>query len=136
MKKTYHGSCHCGAITYQASLDLAAGTGRCNCSYCTKTRSWSASVAPQDFKRVTGDEAIGDYGRDWGEGNIHHVFCTRCGTQVYGFGHIPEMGGDFVGIQVNTLDGVDNDELLSGTLRYSDGRNDNWMQAPDDIRTL
>lgn len=136
MKQTYRGSCHCGAITYQASLDLAAGTGRCNCSYCTKTRSWSASVAPQDFQRLSGDDALGDYAKDWGAGNVHHVFCTRCGTNVYGYGHIPEMGGDFVGIQVNTLDDASNDALLSGTLRYSDGRNDNWMQAPEDIRTL
>ena len=134
MEKTYHGSCHCGAVRYRAVLDLAQGTGKCNCTYCSKTRNWSARVA--DFELLANDGALGDYGKDWGDGNIHHRFCTRCGTTVYGHGHIPEAGGDYLAIRVNTLDDAGIDELVAGPIRYMDGRHDNWMNAPADTRAL
>ena len=43
-KKTHQGGCHCGAIRYEAVLDVSRG-GRCNCSICLKSSVTGALVS-------------------------------------------------------------------------------------------
>ncbi len=136
MRKTHHGSCHCGAVKYTATLDLAQGTAKCNCTFCAKTRNWGASIAPTDFRISAGEALLGDYGREWEGGNIHHRFCTRCGTDTHSHGHIPEMGGDYLFLRISTLDGASVDELVAGPVHYMDGLHDNWLNPPKDTRHL
>src|SRR3954468_16904105 len=83
--KTYHGSCHCGAVSFEADLDLSQGTLRCNCSVCTKARAWFAFTSPDHVRLIGGDEEQAEY--SWRpdnkpQANLHYHFCSRCGVRT------------------------------------------------------
>jgi hypothetical protein len=134
MLKTYKGSCHCGAVRYEADIDLAAGTGKCNCTFCTKARAWKAFVRPQAFRLLSGDSKAKGYHKH-PQASLK-FFCQDCGVRTHELGSADYMGGDFVGIFVNTLDDVEPQELVVAPVRYSDGRNNNWQNPPAEVRHL
>jgi hypothetical protein len=61
MKRTYQGSCHCGAVRFAADLDLAQGTAKRNCSICLRTRAWMGFVSADDFRPLAGESSLRDY---------------------------------------------------------------------------
>ena len=134
MKKRYRGSCHCGAVKYEADIDLEAGTGKCNCSICTKTRNWNALIKPEDLYIISGEDVLSDY--QFGTMSGHHLFCSRCGVRTFERGHVKEIGGDYVSIKLASLDDVDPKDLVEATVRFANGRDNKWWEPPAETRHL
>jgi hypothetical protein len=137
--KTYSGSCHCGAVRFQADLDLSEGLTKCNCSVCTKARAWFAIVPPSRVRLVAEDEAQAIY--EWVPpgrpgSNLHFQFCKRCGIRTFGRGDHGPGGGPFCFVNVAALDDVDANELAAAPTRVVDGRNGRYDRPPQDARPL
>jgi len=133
MKKTYQGSCHCGAVRYEADIDLAQGTFKCNCTICTKTRAWLAPVQAADFRLLAGESALREY--QFGKHRLHHQFCGTCGVRPFSRGK-DAQGRDTYAVRVNSLDNVLPEELINAPVRYFDMRHDNPKTSPAETRHL
>jgi len=136
--KTYAGSCHCGAVRFEADIDLEAGSNRCNCSVCTKARAWFIQVKPEHFRELAGAENLTEYqwtpeGRK--ESFLHYRFCRICGIRTAGHGGLGSKDG-FYFVSIASLDNVDRDDLARMPIRYADGKHNRFDSAPDDTQFL
>jgi hypothetical protein len=121
----YTGGCHCGAIRFEVSLDPSEPGSRCNCSICTKTSVTGRIVKPDAFTLLSGQEHLSTY--EWGAKVSKRHFCKVCGVHSFGLGHMAQLGGDYVSVNLNCLDDFDPNQI---PLIHWDGRHNNWQAGP------
>lgn len=120
--KTFHGSCKCGTVHFEADIDWSRGTTKCNCTSCWKRRWWSVKVKPEQFRPLSGDDALSQKGG----------FCRNCGVTPYAEVEAAAWNdGAYVALNVATLDDLDPRELMAAPIQLCDGRNDDWFHKPE-----
>ncbi|GFE79938.1 aldehyde-activating protein [Steroidobacter agaridevorans] len=132
MKQTYSGGCHCGAVRFEADVDLSQGTLKCNCSICSKARAWLAFIGPADFRLLRGADMLSDY--QFGPKNIHHLFCRTCGIKSFGRARTPD--GEGVAVMVSCLENISPAQLAALPVMYVNGLHDDFQSPPEETRHL
>ena len=133
--KTYKGSCQCGRVKFEAEIDFALGTGKCNCTACWKRRWWSVRAKPEHFRSLGGEEEMSEYKP--GQSTGHSGFCKHCGVRPYGW--VPKADWnpeEYVSINVAVLDDLAPAELIAAPVQYMNGRDDDWWHPPAESRHL
>lgn len=130
--QTYTGSCHCGAIRFEADLDLHEGSNRCNCSYCAKARAWFAFAKGASRFRLLDGTGVSEYRwtpPDASEPHLTYAFCRNCGVRAFARGELASLGGTFHAVHVPTLD-LSPEQFAAIPVRYVNGREGRFEEKP------
>jgi len=95
----YTGGCHCGAVRYEADMDLSKGTLRCNCSMCTKSGYLHLIVTKAQFRLTSVADSLTTY--QFNTGTAQHLFCSVCGIKSF---YVPRSHPDRYSVNARCLD--------------------------------
>src|SRR5215203_3275142 len=102
--EAHEGGCHCGAVRYTATLDVAEPVISCNCSICQAKGLLLSFVAGDKLHIRQGEGELATY--RFNTKKIGHRFCRVCGVEVFGL-----VEGQGAAVNVRTLDGIEIDGL-------------------------
>lgn len=120
------GGCHCGRVRFEVDLDETAPVHDCDCSICTKKGFLHLIVTKEQFRLVSGAEALTSYRFNTGVAN--HTFCSTCGMHAF---YTPRSHPDGVDVNARCLDDAD---TLLPRLRIEKFAGKEWEANIDKIR--
>jgi hypothetical protein len=136
--QTYAGSCHCGAIRFEADIDLDEGSNRCNCSYCAMVRVWFVFAKGAERFRLIDGTGVSEYRwtpPGYSEPNLTYTFCRTCGVRTLARGTLESLGGTFHAVSVPTL-ALSQEQLAALPVRSVNGRDGRNAEVPDHPETI
>jgi hypothetical protein len=99
---TLNGSCHCGAVTFTATLTEGfASARRCTCSICRMRGAVAVTSTPAGFHITGGEDKLATY--RFNTMSAEHHFCSVCGIYTH---HKRRSDPDQLGVNVACLDDV------------------------------
>lgn len=122
---TCKGGCHCGRVSFEASIPDKVSVHRCSCSICKKSGYLHLTVPADRFNLLTGEDNLTDY--RFHTGTARHLFCADCGIKSF---YVPRSHPDSFSVNLNCLELPEEVEV---TIESFDGRNwsKNRGQMPD-----
>ena len=114
-------TCHCGAVI----LDFEPqgddnGLGRCDCSFCRRSKPAALTALTSDLRVVEGTDMLRLY--QFGTKTAKHWFCTNCGIHTH---HQRRSDPTEMGVNIGCVDGMP--PRLAGDAPWFDG-----VQHPSD----
>ena len=97
----YRGSCHCGAVEFEAQGELDTGY-MCDCSLCRRKNAIMARIPKENFKLLKGEGALSLY--QWNTGVAKHYFCRHCGIYTH---HQPRTAPELIGVNLGCIDALE-----------------------------
>ena len=99
---TLNGSCHCGAVTFTATLTEGfASARRCTCSICRMRGAVAVTSTHEAFRITQGEDKLATY--RFNTKAAEHHFCSVCGIYTH---HKRRSNPNQLGVNVACLEGV------------------------------
>jgi hypothetical protein len=125
-KSLKKGSCHCGAVTWEAMTADDVVIEECNCSMCAAVGFLHLIVPAKDFTLLTGQDALTEY--TFNAGVAKHLFCRHCGVKSF---YIPRSNPDGYSLNLRCMDRA---QFNSIKINQFDGQN--WEANADRLKEL
>jgi len=113
--KKYEGSCHCGAVKFEVTLDFSKVID-CNCSMCGRKGSVLTFPPRSQFKLLSGEQDLTEY--RFNRNVIQHLFCKHCGIAAFSYGKMPD-GTPIAAVNLRCVPEVDISKL---SIQHVDGK--------------